>query len=453
MNRSPSDIADRLRAPTVAKDGSRRWLYPERRNGTRASRRRALAYLLIFIYLLVPFIKVEGHALLRFGFDTGVISFFGQSYRFSETYLLAFTVISLGFGIAWTTSLFGRVWCGYACPQTVFIDWLIRPIEEFWEGNANARRHRDQAPLQVEGMIRKGMKHLSFLLLILLISHAFLAYFFAPSTLWQWIQLSPSQHPWPFLIMLGTSAALYFNFVWFREQFCSFLCPYARFQSVLIQTSTPTVAFDYKRGEPRGRKAEGACIDCGLCNRVCPTGIDIRQGLQLECIQCMRCADACDTIMSNLKRPKGLIRMASQKELEGGKADLWQAFRERRSLAFFLLALISASMLLYQLVGRQPVKIDLMRQEKSSFTRLEDGSIANYFILRLTNRTQLAQSFSLTAPDGVEIICPPCGQKLEPSEELRSVLIVKLRANQKLRSVDLTIDKTEETLHVPLLLP
>ena len=357
-------------SPTLAAGGRRQWLYPDRQKGPKSKVRGRIAAVLMAIYLVTPWLSWNGRALLRVDLAAGDAHVWGQIFRFSETSYLAFIFLALALLLFFVTALRGRIWCGYACPQTVFVEWLIRPIEELIEGPAHKRRRRDQGPRTFDRVWRKALKHIVFLGISAVVANALLAYFAPPSHVLRWMVESPAAHPAAFGVMSIVGALVYFDLAWFREQFCAFVCPYARFQSVMMDKHTPVVAFDAGRGEPRGKKASGDCIDCGLCVRVCPTGIDIRDGLQLECISCFRCADACDMVMTNLGRPLGLIKAQPAAELRP-----WRA----RTIAFGA-GLVAVSVLLIARAASRPnVAISFQRQAGATFATLPDGRIVKIY--------------------------------------------------------------------------
>lgn len=415
--------------PTVDLAGKRRWIYPDRRSGPRASTRRTIAIVLMAIYLVTPFLTWGGHPLLRLSFQESTVYAFGLVLRFSDMSYLAFILLGLALTLFFVTALKGRIWCGYACPQTVFVEWLIRPIEEFIEGSAHHRRIEDQKPLTAKRLSKKVLKQSIFLLISAVVANVLLAYFISPRELVRWMTSPPTQQPTAFIAMVSVMGAVYFDLSWFREQFCSFICPYARFQSVMMDNQTPAVAYDVRRGEPRGKRGQvGDCIDCRLCVRVCPTGIDIRDGLQLECIQCNRCADACDTVMTNLERPIGLIREASFDELEGRTSKpYWQ---RPRVLIYTLALLVTLGAFSARLLTREKVEFKFSRQSGAAFSTLPDGRLANLFNLRLINNgsERVPLDFQTKAGAADTIICGACAKPLEPYER-RDLSLVLVRAN------------------------
>ena len=288
------------------RSGRRRWLYPDRRPGLYATRRKFTAFILIGLYLVGPWLSWNGNPLLRLDVFEKKAYLFGYVLRVNEAGILAPFFATMALVLLLATSVKGRIWCSYACPQTVFVEWLIRPIEEWVEGSAHHRRRIDAGPRTFIIYFKKAVKHLLFLIIAAIVANTFVSFFVGPDRVVHWMTAPPTEHPIPFLAMMSVMLGFYADLAWFREQFCAFLCPYARFQSVMLDSATPTVAYDAKRGDPRGRgESKGDCIDCGLCVRVCPTGIDIRQGLQLECITCARCIDACHMVMPNLERKPG----------------------------------------------------------------------------------------------------------------------------------------------------
>lgn len=322
---------------TLNPDGSRRWLRPRPSRGRFWRARRVVAYVLIALFALIPYVKVGGRPVVQLDITHRVFSLFGGVFYPTDTVILALFVVSFFLGIFLITALAGRAWCGWACPQTVYMEFLFRPVERLFEGEPGRKTRK--------GGWRKPAKHLAYLVLSAFLAHTFLAYFVGVEQLRVWVTRSPADHPVGFLVMAGTTSMMMFDFCFFREQTCLVACPYGRMQSVLLDRNSLIVSYDPGRGEPRGRKrrktadvslrvvdggvpveeALGDCVDCHKCVTTCPTGIDIRDGLQMECIHCTQCIDACDGVMEKIGRPRGLIRYSSQAAIEGEKRQLLRA--------------------------------------------------------------------------------------------------------------------------------
>lgn len=447
---APEVDKEQLRAPTLDRDGGRRWIYPERRTGRLIKIRRSLAIFLMMVYLIIPFSTFQGRPLLRLDVLEAKAYFVGFVFNFYDASYLVFLLILAALLLFLVTSLKGRLWCGYACPQTVFVEWLIRPIEEFFEGPATRRRIRDQKPWTLEKVTRKVAKHLVYIVVISIIANALLGFFIDYRILANWITSSPLQHPWAFTFMILVSSALYLDLTWFREQFCSFLCPYARFQAVMIDASTPTIAYDKERGEPRRKRGGGDCIDCQLCVRVCPTGIDIRNGLQMECIQCGRCADACDEIQTNLKRPTGLIRTASLSQLQKqGRSP--RSFRLRPFL-YSVALLLTVAALGLRLGLRDQVKYTIIRQPGSTYAPMGDRHWGNYFTLRINNQSPVPQTIRITSTQNLSILCKICDQEIAGFSESKGLLVIKIPIDFTGSSAELSLGEKQRQV-LPLILP
>jgi cytochrome c oxidase accessory protein FixG len=309
--------------PTLNVDGSRRWVRPKLFTGKYHGRRRVTAYLLIALFASLPFIHIGGKPAILLDVMRREFSLFGATFYATDGVLLMLLFLSIFIGIFWISAVYGRVWCGYGCPQTVYLEFLFRPIERWLEGTRGQQQKLDREGANA----RRVVKYAIYAVLSMLLGNLFLSYFVGVEQLSHWLSHSPFEHPAPFLVMFVTAGLVFFDFTYFREQMCTIICPYARLQSVLLDKSSLIVGYDAERGEPRGsRKKEGTgdCIDCKACVIACPTGIDIRDGLQLECVACAQCVDACDGVMTKIKKPLGLIRYASQSELrkEPRKAEL-----------------------------------------------------------------------------------------------------------------------------------
>jgi cytochrome c oxidase accessory protein FixG len=306
---------------TINDDGSRYFLHPADVKGRWTRFRRAFGLMLIGIYVLLPWIPINGSPAVFLDVENRMFHLFGLTLVPQDLWVMFFAVSGLGFGLFFITSLLGRVWCGWACPYTVFLDHVYRRIERWIEGDAPARRALANAPWTIGKIAKRAIKHSLYALVAAVIAHVFLSYFVSLERLYGFMYEGPLQHATAFGIVLFLTLVLWFCFGYFREQFCIIMCPYGRLQSALTDDDTINIGYDEKRGEPRGAKgkATGDCIDCRRCVQVCPTGIDIRNGLQLECIGCTACIDACDEIMEKVDRPKGLIRYDSSRGFSGQK--------------------------------------------------------------------------------------------------------------------------------------
>ena len=380
---------------TIRDDGSRRFLHPADARGFWTRARRVSSAFLIAVYLLLPWIPVGGHPAVFLDIAGRRFHLFGFTLAFQDAWLLFFAISGLGFGLFLITALLGRVWCGWACPQTVFLDHVFRRVERWLEGDAVARRKLDAAPWGAAKVVRRVIKQTVFLLLSAAITHLFLAYFVSLPELWHMMGQSPREHWSAFLFVAIATGLLYFNFAWFREQLCLVICPYGRLQSVLIDDHSLVIGYDAKRGEPRGKIGTfdaGACIDCNRCVQVCPTGIDIRQGLQIECIACAACIDACDEVMTKVNRPTGLIRYDSTAGFNGGRTR-W--LRPRLWLYGILLA-AGAFAATWALSTVRPASLGVTRLGGAPYF-VDAEIVRNQFLVRLVNKRDVPASFRVVA--------------------------------------------------------
>jgi len=319
---------DPERLATTDEHGNRIYLYPEDVKGVWKTRRKRFYWFLIGLYLILPWIYIKNRPALMVNIFEREFTFMGFTLHGVEP-LLFFTLLATGlFLMAFLTSLLGRVWCGWACPQTVFIQSIFLKIEALVEGKARVRRELDLSPWNMEKFFKRFLKWSLYLLVSLHIAHTFVGYFVGPRELLFITTHSPSENWGLFLGTMIFTAIILVDFGWFREQFCLVACPYGRIQSVMMDENSLVVSYDAKRGGPgKGtegvlKEKEGDCINCYNCVKVCPTGIDIRRGTQLECIACTQCIDACDDIMTKLHKPKGLIRYSSEVEIQGKKSRM-----------------------------------------------------------------------------------------------------------------------------------
>lgn len=390
---------------TFGRTGSRVTLFPSHVPGPFYKARSFVGLALIILYLALPWIPVGGAPAVFFDISERRIHLFGLTFLTQDLWLAFFVISGLGFALFTVTAVLGRVWCGWACPLTVFLD-VVRKLERWIEGDGPRRKRLESEPASFGTSIRRVLKQGVIGILAAVVAHGFTAYFVSVPGLLKMLRQAPAEHPGAFLLVAGATAVLWFSFAWFREQFCIVLCPYGRLQSVLTDVHTLVVGYDSARGEPRGARRKkvaiigedglGDCVDCARCVQVCPTGIDIRQGLQLECIGCAACIDACNVVMDKLRRPRGLIRYDSLSGLAGNGRKFW---RPRLVVYCFLLAVgLSAGTL----------AVSTLRDAVVSFTRLpgapyfvESGVLRNQFLLRVFNKEPHANHFKLTLEGSV----------------------------------------------------
>jgi cytochrome c oxidase accessory protein FixG len=391
---------------TIDKRGHRRWVYPTLVKGWFFRHRRMVIWALMAFYLLMPWLTVAGEQAIFLDIPHRRFVFFGSVFWATDTFFLALLFGALGLSLFFFTALFGRVWCGWACPETVFLEFLYRPIERWIEGDAAQRRRLDAQPWDSEKFRKKGLKFVIFLFVSWILASTFLAYFVGSHVLINMMQHSPWLNPTPFMLTVSLVGVMMFQFGWFREQFCTVVCPYARFQSVMLDQNSLAVAYDSKRGEPRsklrakGEEGSGDCIDCGLCVRVCPTGIDIRNGLQLECVQCAACLDACDSVMLKINKPTGLVRYATENELQG----IPTRWLRPRPVIYALILVGYFSVFSYKLSTRSLLDAEVVRSALAKpYTTLADGRISNHLTLRFSNKSKELRSFALADAGGEEI--------------------------------------------------
>ncbi len=395
---------------TFGAEGRRVMPHPTQARGPFTRARALSGVFLLALYLALPWIHIEGAPAVFLDVAQRRFHVFGVTFLSQDLWLAFFLISGLGFGLFAVTALWGRIWCGWACPLTVFLD-VVRRVEGWLEGDGPARRLLAAAPPSLEKTLRRLAKQAVFGVLATVVAHGFLAYFVSLPKLFGMLRESPAAHPGAFLPVLGTTALLWFAFAWFREQFCIVLCPYGRLQSVLTDEHSLVIGYDSQRGEPRGggRAADGPrgdCVDCAKCVQVCPTGIDIRQGLQLECIGCAACVDACDSVMHKLKRPAGLIRYDSLAGLNGGLNGGPRVFWRPR------LALYAA--LMFAGITAASFALSTVRSAVVSVTRLpgapyfvQGESVRNQFLLRIFNKLPSPGLFRIELdgprPEGMEL--------------------------------------------------
>ena len=397
-----TSLPNRDSVTTIRDDGSRPFLFPADTHGRFTLARRVSSLLLIAFYLSLPWIQVGGYPAVFLDVAQRRFHLFGLVLAAQDLWLMFFVITGLGFSLFFVTALFGRIWCGWACPHTVFLDHVYRRIERGIDGDAVQRRQLDAAPLTGGKLFKRILKHALYVLVSAVIAHLFLAYFVSLPEVWLMVSAAPAEHWSAFAFMAVFTGVLYFNFGWFREQLCIVICPYGRLQSALIDDNSLVIGYDAKRGEPRGKpgtEGAGDCVACNRCVQVCPTGIDIRQGLQMECVGCTACIDACDDVMTRLHRPRGLIRYDSQTAFSGNRTR-WV---RPRTILYGLLLLIGAAVAAWALSTVRPASLGVTRITGAPYIVSADF-VRNQFLVRLVNKRNEPVQFLLRlerAPTGL----------------------------------------------------
>lgn len=389
------------RLATTDQHGRRVFVYPADVQGKWKTLRSKVQVALILFFLILPWIHVNGKQWFLLDVAHRRFEIFGLSLRAHDAPALVLVFATFAFGIFLATAAFGRVWCGWACPQTVFIDGVFRWIERLTEGAALSRRQLAQAPWTTKKLRIKATKWALYILAAGVVTHSFLAYFNGSSELIEMVQSDPRENWASFLFILATTSLVLWNFTWFREQFCIIVCPYGRFQSAYMDPHTKVVGYDARRGEPRRSRdrqndsRQGDCVDCLRCVQVCPTGIDIRRGTQLECIACTACIDACDDVMTKIKKPPGLIRYTSERELSG---EPIRRFRPRVVILSLLLGLSAVSLALFVLL-HSPLEIAWLRAKGSPYEVIKsDGQpdvVVNRFVMEVSNQKDMSRTIEV----------------------------------------------------------
>jgi cytochrome c oxidase accessory protein FixG len=381
--------AFRDRIATIDESGKRKWIYAYQPKGKFYNIRTILSVFYFLIFFGLPFIEVDGRPLFQFNIPEAKFILFGKIFWPQDFFIFGLTMVTFVFFIVLFTAAFGRLFCGWACPQTNFMEMMFRRVEYWVLGDAPAQRQLKNAPWTGKKIFKVGLKHVLFFLLSFIIANFFLAYIIGIKELEKIITEPVTEHVAGFASIIVFSGVFYGVYAFFREQACTVVCPYGRLQSVLLDKNSMIVAYDYKRGEPRGnfkKQAElnlGDCIDCHQCVKVCPTGIDIRNGVQMECVGCTACIDACNHIMDSIDKPRGLIRYASENSIAKGE-PLHYTTRMKlyTGLCFLLLAVLSVILL-----TRKDVDATVIRTAGMLYQERGTDSISNLYNIRMVNKT------------------------------------------------------------------
>jgi cytochrome c oxidase accessory protein FixG len=373
---------------TITSEGKRAWLYPKKPKGKLYNARTLVSYFFLIVFFAMPWIKINGHPFMLLNVIERKFVLFGIAFFPQDFILFVLALITFIVFIALFTALFGRLWCGWACPQTVFMEMVFRKIEYFIEGDMMKQKSLDKRAWDGYKISRKFAKHSIFFIISFLISNTFLAYIIGSE---EWLKIATdgvSAHMAGFIAIVIFTGVFYGVYARFREQVCIVVCPYGRLQGVLLDPNSVVVGYDYKRGEPRGKAAKngetkGDCIDCSMCVHVCPTGIDIRHGTQLECIGCTACIDACNDIMDKTNKPHGLIRYTSENAIKNGSKFRITA----RVVGYSAVLAVLFSTLVILLSVRSDIETTILRTPGLMYQKTDDGQISNLYNLELVNKT------------------------------------------------------------------
>ncbi|WP_452229375.1 MULTISPECIES: cytochrome c oxidase accessory protein CcoG [unclassified Lacinutrix] len=392
---TPENESFRDTIGTINEEGGRAWVYPKKPSGKYYNKRKIVSYGLLIFLIAAPFIKINGNQFLLFNILERRFNIFGLPFWPQDFYLFVMSMLIGIVFIALFTVSFGRVFCGWICPQTIFMEMVFRRIEYWIDGDRNKQRKLDKQEWNAEKIRKRLLKWFVFLVISFIIANVFLAYLIGSDKLIKYITGNPLDHLGTLFPLIIFTAVFYFVFAWFREQVCIIACPYGRLQSVLLDNKSIVVAYDHKRGEgENGRKkfrknedrealGHGDCIDCMQCVNVCPTGIDIRNGTQLECVNCTACIDECDHIMESIDLPKGLIRFASEDEIE--KKEKFKI--TARMKGYIAVLTILTGMLCGMLLLRNDVEATVLRLPGQLFEHKGENIISNVFTFKLVNKT------------------------------------------------------------------
>jgi len=378
----------RDRVPTVTLEGKRRWMYAWQPKGKFYNMRSVLSVFYLVVFFGLPFVTINGNPMLQLNVVEGKFSILGMLFWPQDFFIFGLAMVTMVVFVYLFTMIYGRLFCGWICPQTIFMEMVFRRIEWWIEGNPNKQRALKAAPWNMNKIAKKVLKHASFFAIAFLIANTFLSYIIGKDALLKIIREPVSMHFGGFVALMVFTFVFYAVYAFVREIVCTIVCPYGRLQGVLLDRNSIVVAYDYNRGEPRGKgkrphEGMGDCVDCHQCVVVCPTGIDIRNGTQLECINCTACIDACNHVMDRVGLPQGLIRYASENEI-AKKEKFKFSGRMKGYTVVLVLVLVGLATLL---LTRNDVDATLMRARGQLFQEVGTDSLSNLYNLTLVNKT------------------------------------------------------------------
>ena len=374
---------------TISKEGNRNYVIPQQPSGKMYQTRSLFSYLYLVLFFTLPFLKVGGEPVFLFNVLERKFILFGKIFWPQDFFIFAIGFLTFIVFVILFTVAFGRIWCGWACPQTIFMEMVFRKIEYFIDGDANQQKKLKAMPWNSEKLFKRGSKIIVFFLLSFLIANFFLGYIIGIDEVGVLVKEGIFVHFGTFSALVIFTLVFFFVYYWFREQACIIVCPYGRLQGVLLDRNSILVAYDYVRGEPRGKMSDltsdkGDCVNCHACVRVCPTGIDIRNGTQLECVNCTACIDACDEIMDHINKPKGLIRYAS----ENGIANKQKMVYSWRLKLYTIVLTLLLSFLAILLITRADIAARILRTPGQTYQLLDQNKTSNLYNIKLVNKTR-----------------------------------------------------------------
>lgn len=419
-----SDQDFRDRPNNIDATGQRKWINVKQPQGKWYLRRNIVGYILLIFLVMAPFLKVNGHPFMLLDILNRKFFIFGMTVFAEDTYILAMVMAVAVVSIVLFTVVFGRVWCGWACPQTLFLELVYRKIEFLFDGNGRKGKRR-RVPSDTS-KIRTLVKHTIFILISIFFTNVFLMWFIGPQLLLKIVTEPVGIHLAGFFLMLALSGFYYWIYTYFREQVCTLFCPYGRMQGVLLDNNSISVIYDYKRGEPRNPKITegGDCINCRQCVSVCPTGIDIRNGSQLECIHCAACIDECNLVMKKINKPYNLIRYDSVQGIENGKRNLLNT----RSVAYTAVLVVLMVILAFTVGKRTTIDVTLWRAQGTLYQQLDSETYSNIYQVMFLNKGNEPLELTLrllNLPNG-EVSIAEGKILLPPNGKAKEALIIKL---------------------------
>ncbi|MBA4311444.1 MAG: cytochrome c oxidase accessory protein CcoG [Chlorobiaceae bacterium] len=429
-NSPTSETSFRDQLGIVSKEGKRKWIYSKKPNGKFHTGRILFSWFLLAILFVTPFLRFNGHPIMLFDITERKFIVFGLIFGPHDYILFALAMISAIVFIFLFTVVFGRLFCGWICPQTVFMEMVFRKVDYWIEGGPPQQKRLNESSMTIKKFFKKIFKHGIYFTLSFLIANMLLAWIIGSDKLLKIISATPSEHLGGFIAIVIFTGVFHWIFGWFREQACILVCPYGRLQGVLLDRNSIVIAYDFIRGEPRGKfkkgeeRTNGDCIDCHQCVDVCPTGIDIRNGTQLECINCTACIDACDSIMDSVEKPRGLIRYDS---IEGIEKKI-RTLLTPRSIGYSIVLIILISLLTYLVATRSDIDVTILRTAGMFYQEQPDDYISNLYDVKALNKTfeSVPLSFKLKNVDGIiSVLGDSLNVKTQESVSAKLFIILK----------------------------